>query len=85
MKHTSTENINSKRMKILAKNYVRRCEAGDYIGVCQQRGRQTYDSLKSELEAKGIKVNPIGISVEVFNDYLGITTEKIIELAKIGL
>lgn len=85
MKEVSTENINAKRMKILAKNYVRRSEAGDYIGVCQQRGRETFDEIKADLESQGIRVNPLGISVDVFNKYLGITTEKIIELAKQGL
>lgn len=81
----NTESINVKRMKILGKNYVRRSEAGDYIGVCKQKGRETFDEIKANLESKGIKVNSLGIPVDVFNDYLGITTEKIIQLAKYGL
>lgn len=85
MKEVNTDNINAKRMKILAKNYVRRSEVGDYIGICQQRGREVFDELKAELESQGIKVNSFGISVDVLNNYLGISTDKIIELARQGL
>ena len=85
MKEVTTENINSKRLKILAKNYVRRSEAGEYIGVCPQRGRETYDEIKASLESQGIRVCPLGISVEAFNKYLGITTDEIVKLANMGL
>lgn len=85
MREVNTEGINAKRLKILAKNYVRRGEAGDYIGVGKQCGRKMYDQLKKDLESQGIKVNDLGISVAAFNKYLGITTDEIIMFANKGL
>lgn len=85
MRNVDTQNINAKRLKIMAKGYVKRSESGDYIGVCPKVGRERFDDLKHKLEEEGVKVSPFGISTEAFNDYIGITKEEIIEFASLGL
>ena len=85
MKEVNCENINQRRMKILGKNFIRRSEAGAYIGCSPQKGRMIYDKLKQQLEDEGIIVNDCGLSVKYFNEYIGLSTQEIIELAKEGL
>lgn len=85
MRNVDTQKINSKRLKIMAKGYVKRSESGEYIGVCPKNGREQFDTLKRKLENEGIKVSPFGISTDAFNDYIGITKEEIIKYAELGL
>lgn len=84
MRKVSTEKINHRRMEIMAKGYVKRSESGDYIGICSKLGKKEYDTLKHQLEDKGVLVSPFGISVDAFNEYIGISKDEIIKYAGLG-
>lgn len=83
-KEVIVELINSKRMEIKAKGYIKPSEAGTYCGVSKERGREIYKQIEKELIANGQKINSCGISPKAFNDYLGITDEQIYENYKLG-
>lgn len=84
MRTKNTDKLNAKRLKIMAKGYIKRSESGEYIGVCQKIGRKQYDTLKHSLEDKGIIVSPFGISVDEFNNFIGISKDEIIKYAELG-
>lgn len=84
MRQVSTKSINTRRLEIMAKGYVKRSESGDYIGICSKDGRKQFDILKHKLEADGINVSPFGISVDEFNKYIGISRDEIIKFAELG-
>lgn len=83
-KVVNIEHINSKRMEIKAKGYVKQSEAGIYCGISNEKGREVYKEIEDNLKANGIKINACGISAKAFNDYLGITDEQIYEYCKMG-